>query len=384
MARSKQTSALRRSIVGILWVFANYVNFLIFAQFGFLQRVQSLGFGPEQTQKLLGAMGVTGLVTSFLTPAVLRRASAFAVVRLGFITSILVVLGAIASERLPFLFFVSGGIGFSVGLTSVTLSVLLRRLFPARQIGLNAALGTGLAYFVCNIPWLFEAPPVAKGIVACATLSLSVLSTFWLGDVEAPDCPAPLDQAEPLLSRPAGFALITGMFLALIWLDSAAFYIIQNTPHLKATSWGGPASQLLNGLVHLAAALAGGWLIDRGKLHAALILAYLIITSGILLLQGQGSLAPFGALFYVVAVSVYSTGLSAYAALEPEGKGAVPIRWRAGILYAISGWLGSALGVGMAQTLRVVPPWFMAAAGVVMGAALVSMVLRGRGRRGAP
>jgi cytochrome c oxidase cbb3-type subunit 2 len=262
--------------------------------------------------------------------------------------------------------------------------VLLRRLFPAGQIGVHAGLGTGLAYLVCNVPWLFEAPPVAKGIFACATLSLGALSTLWLSDAAVPESPAPPEQAEPLLSRPASFALITGMFLALIWLDSAAFYIIQNTPHLKAASWGGPASQLRNGLIHLAAALVGGWLIDRGKLHAALILAYLIITSGILLLQRQGSPAPFSATFYVVAVSVYSTALSAYPALEPEGKGAVPIRWRAGVLYAISGWLGSALGVGMAQTLRVVPTWFMAAAGLVMGPALVSMVLRGRGRRGSP
>jgi cytochrome c oxidase cbb3-type subunit 2 len=45
--------------------------------------------------------------------------------------------------------------------------------------------------------------------------------------------------------------------------------------------------------------------------------------------------------------------------------------WRAAWLFGVAGWFGSANGIGMAQTLQQVPPAFVAAAGVVVGAVML-------------
>jgi cytochrome c oxidase cbb3-type subunit 2 len=49
--------------------------------------------------------------------------------------------------------------------------------------------------------------------------------------------------------------------------------------------------------------------------------------------------------------------------------GDLPARWRAGLLYGIAGWIGSGLGVGMAQDLHRIPSAFIVATGVVLLAA---------------
>jgi cytochrome c oxidase cbb3-type subunit 2 len=160
------------------------------------------------------------------------------------------------------------------------------------------------------------------------------------------------------------------MLCALVWLDSAAFTIIQNTPRLKAISWGDPISQVRNGALHLVAAVLAGWLMDRKRLHAVLLVAYASISAGIFLLQGDDASASLGTLFYVVAVSIYSTAIAAYAALAADGPGRIPIRWRAAILVAACG-VGSTLGIAMAQANNAVPAPFVVAGAVVMVGAFV-------------
>jgi cytochrome c oxidase cbb3-type subunit 2 len=49
----------------------------------------------------------------------------------------------------------------------------------------------------------------------------------------------------------------------------------------------------------------------------------------------------------------------------------------AALIYGVAGWLGSALGIGMAENLREVPPWFVVVAGAVV---LIAMT----GRRAWP
>jgi cytochrome c oxidase cbb3-type subunit 2 len=167
------------------------------------------------------------------------------------------------------------------------------------------------------------------------------------------------------IARPSGAAATLAMLFALVWLDSAAFTIIQNTPRLKLLSWGDPISQLRNGALHLVAAVIAGWLIDRRRLHAALLCAYAFISAGIFFLAGNDSRASMGTLFYVVAVSIYSTAIAAYAALASDGPGRLPIRWRAAILVAVCG-VGSTLGIAMAQANNSVPFPFVVAGAIVM------------------
>ncbi|MDY7095349.1 MAG: cbb3-type cytochrome c oxidase subunit II, partial [Acidobacteriota bacterium] len=65
-------------------------------------------------------------------------------------------------------------------------------------------------------------------------------------------------------------------------------------------------------------------------------------------------------------ISFYSVALVVYPGAAPAAEGLVPPRWRAGLGFGIAGWLGSALGVGMAQDLHHVPRPFLLAAGALL------------------
>jgi len=63
---------------------------------------------------------------------------------------------------------------------------------------------------------------------------------------------------------------------------------------------------------------------------------------------------------------LYTTGVSLYSAALvyfPARGGRV---WPVALLFAIAGWIGSAMGIGMAQDLNAVPLPFLIAAGVVV------------------
>ena len=69
---------------------------------------------------------------------------------------------------------------------------------------------------------------------------------------------------------------------------------------------------------------------------------------------------------YALAISTYSVALVLYPSYRGDAKGLVPVRWRAGIVFGVCGWIGSALGVGMAQDLHSIPREFLWLAGAVL------------------
>ena len=74
---------------------------------------------------------------------------------------------------------------------------------------------------------------------------------------------------------------------------------------------------------------------------------------------------------YTAGVSAYSVALVYYPARGGRA-------WLAAALLAIAGWLGLALGIGMAQDLNRLPVWFvLGACAVVTGL----LAIRHRGRR---
>jgi len=168
------------------------------------------------------------------------------------------------------------------------------------------------------------------------------------------------------------FAAVVASFLALVWLDSAAFAVIQETAPLKAPTWGSPAQKLAMGITHLLAAVGAGWAIDRGVLRGLLLSAFgLFVVAFTTLQTGGGPLAIAGPLalagpLYAIGISAYSVALVAFPGLEAEEPGSVPRRWRAAALYGIAGWVGSALGVGMAQNLHAIPLPFLWSAGALL------------------
>ena len=148
--------------------------------------------------------------------------------------------------------------------------------------------------------------------------------------------------------------LALAWFTALVWLDSAAFFIIQNSPVLKAGAWQGDAHLWRTGLLHLAAAMVSAWLLARRGFSITLGLALAALGAACFLLLDPARV-PVAAFLYPIGVSLYSVALVAYPSfLMTTGSQAVRAR-SAGYLYAIAGWIGSAMGIGMGQNLHHVP-----------------------------
>lgn len=200
---------------------------------------------------------------------------------------------------------------------------------------------------------------MAAGIVAAA----SVLAPFLV-----PEEPSVSPERD---HKRAGLLRWAAMLMLLVWLDSAAFYVIQHDAVTGAGMWNGTGRLLLNAGVHLGAALLAGVWLDCG-VRVSLVVAAFIFLGGACALLGEAS-ASVSAMLYVAGVSMYSVVLVYYPARSRRVR-------HAGVVYGVAGWVGSALGIGMAQDLEGVPLAFVAVAGLVIA---VMVVWRIRAMRGA-
>jgi cbb3-type cytochrome c oxidase subunit II len=344
---------------GVSLVAITYVYFLIFAQFAFLHRLASLGVAGAQLKLVLAAMAAGGILLSLLTPRLqlwpspkLRlRIALLGCSAAAFLT--LFPLGMAASVAVSWL------IGASLGLLTVTLVTHLRQWTGDRNPLLDVGVGTGIGYLICNLPPLFTASPQMQA----ATSGILCLAGICVLFRQAPHSPAEtaIQSPQPTFS----FLRVLACFAALVWLDSAAFFIIQNAPALKAGTWEGAVHLWANGLFHLLAALASVWFLRQRGLSFVLSGAFIALGFACLLLLDPGR-AALASAFYPIGVSLYSVALVAYPALLAPTS-SVEVRGRqAGWIYAIAGWFASAMGIGMGQNLGHVPPTFVLGAGIVV------------------
>ncbi|HUX28614.1 MAG TPA: cbb3-type cytochrome c oxidase subunit II [Terracidiphilus sp.] len=343
---------------GASLVAITYVYFLIFAQFAFLKRLTSLGVADAHLKAVMAAMAAGGVLLSLLAPRLRLWPSPNLRLRLGLVASGTAALLALLPLGFPAAIAVAFLIGAGLGLLTVTLVTHLRRWTGDRNPLLAVGVGTGVGYLVCNLPSFFTASPEVQA------LSAGILCLAGIGVTLLPA----LAQLETLVSgsRPAiPFYRVLAGFTALVWLDSAAFFIIQNTPALKAGTWQGTIHLWANGLLHLAAALASAWLLRRKGLSPVLTVSVVALGVACLLLLDpeRALLASF---FYPIGVSLYSVALVAYPTLLAPAASTAERGRIAGWIYAIAGWTGSAMGIGMAQNLGHVPRAFVAAAGAAV------------------
>jgi cytochrome c oxidase cbb3-type subunit 2 len=359
MARPSAAGAAR----GLIAIAATYVYFLLFAQFGFLALLRDRLAQPVDSGPILAAMGIAGLGCSLAAARVLRRARSISLIRAGFAGCAATALVAPAC-RGPIAFTAAAAaIGASMALLTVALASDLRVLVGPRHFGRKVGLGTGAAYLFCNLPGVFDAPPARQAAIVCIAATIGLLAVRRPGTTESGG-----GEARALASRDfrgLGFASIALAFLALVWIDSAAFAVIQETQALKGLTWSGPGRTLLIGSCHLLAGIGAGESIDRGRFRSLLLVTFALFLASFALLE-HGGAALLAAPIYALGVSTYSVALCAYPSLHGAGRGLVPPRWRAGIVFGASGWIGSALGVGMARDLHAIPPPFLALAGAVL------------------
>ncbi|MGB8260894.1 MAG: cbb3-type cytochrome c oxidase subunit II [Terracidiphilus sp.] len=349
---------LREGWRGAALVACSYVYFLIFAQFAFLKRLDELGLAAAHLKTVMAAMAVGGVLLSLLTPRWKLWPEPAVRLRAGFAVSALAAFLSLLPLNPPTAIVVSFLIGAGLGIVTVTLATHLSAYAGAANPLLVAGLGTGVGYLACNAPPLFTAAPQVQAIVAVLCAMAGVLIAAR---------PAVAAHGSAVRPRRGGlrFVVILAGFAALVWLDSAAFFIIQNTAALKAGTWSGTVHLWVNGILHLAAALASAVLLRRKGLIVVLGAAFVALAAACLLLAGPGG-SLLASLAYPLGVSLYSVALVAFPSLLAPAASAAERGRMAGWLYAVAGWAGSAMGIGMAQKLGQVPPVFVAAAGTVV------------------
>jgi mono/diheme cytochrome c family protein len=341
---------------GVLLVASTYVYFLIFAQFGFLKRLAELGITENSLPMIMGAMAIGGVGMSLLAPRCRIWTCPSCRLQAGLIGCALSTVWSLLPLNVFTAAVVAVTIGVSLGLLTVTLVANLPLWIGIHRPLLKVGLGTGIGYFLCNFPLLFTASTqrIALTSTACCLVALIVANRSRLYYLQ----PLP---ADPMQRTSVTFALVLVWFTALVWLDSAAFYIIQNSPWLKAGTWQGDLHLWRAGTLHFAAALVSAWLLARRGVSLTLALALAALAAACLLLLDPARI-PAAAVLYPIGVALYSVALVAYPSfLMPAASHAERAR-AAGYLYAVAGWVGSALGIGMGRNLHHVPLVFVAAA----------------------
>jgi len=337
----------------VLTIAATFVAFLLFAQFGFLSQLQRDLHDAALIRLAMAAMGLAGLVASLAAAWLLGRVSGVRLIRMGLGGVALVAVASTACHGFASLVGVAAAIGASLGLLTVAVASSLPEIMPSGLAGRAAGLGTGAAYLLSNVPMLFEADPAVRAMFSAALACAALLFP-----------PRSLIRDRQEGQRSLGILRLLLIFLVLVWLDSAAFAIVQANPALKAQTWGSPAQKLLQGSVHFVAAAGAGALLDMGFGLAVPLAAWILFAVAFPLLQHGGPGAVVAGPLYAAGISLYSTALI----VLPSRRAGNP-RWRAGLLYGIAGWLGSALGVGMAQDLGNIPGWFLVVTGIALVAA---------------
>lgn len=325
-------------------VAAVYIYFLIFAEFALLELVRAVTGEGGWMRLVMGGLAVGGIGGSVVGARAFRRHDQrdLAGWLLGAAAAALVTLDA-AAAGWPSLLAAAMAIGFTLGGATVNLAAGLRERTPAGGLGLTVGLGTGLAYAICNLPVVFAADPVTQTRVAIAVALAGAALAWPAGTTVAsrPPQPEPARVAAPWVL----------VLLALVWMDSAAFYIIQHTETMRASMWQGGATLWTNAGVHLVGAVLAGWWLDRRGS------ATVVAAVAVLLLAGACLGGPTW--LYVAGVSAYSVAL----VWIPARTGSPGF---AAAVFAIAGWMGSALGIGMAQDLHGIPVAFVAVAVVAV------------------
>jgi len=347
----------------MLIVASVFFYFLIFAQFGFLHRIAETHPPAYLNEIALFSMGFGGILGCIIAARCFSLKHAKSWLMAGFIACGLSATTVAAIPNIWIYIVIAFGVGLFLGILTVVVVPILSNSFPGKSLGTWTALGVGTAYACSNIPIIFNSSPQNHCIIGGMVCALGVVLSNYLPSFGTSNNQETNQQyPTPIaLYLKGGVIAVVAMFLALIWLDSAVFYIIQETESLKSSTWSTDGQLWTIAIIHFIAAIVAGKCLDKGWIFQLLIFALLLLSLGawkIIHPSAAGSSLPIYIHAYVVAVSLYSTSLVAYAALRPETKNTPAIPTRAAWVFAVSGWVGSGMGIGMAKDLNTIPNCF--------------------------
>ncbi len=357
MRREQQGDVLRATVV----IAAVYGYFLIFAQFAFLDLLEKAAVPSGLMPSVLAAMVVGGVSGGFVAVWRIGRDGASGLLRHALAAAALVAALSLHVHGTICAVLLAVATGLVLGVATVALAARLREWLRGPRAPLWVGVGTGLAYAVCNVPWLFAATPVVQAWAACVMALVGALAVPPRREVAGDSSSAPGFRLWPWIL----------VFFALVWLDSAAFWVIQHHAEFKVGTWVGEWRLWRNAAVHLGGGLVAGCWLARGGLRV-MMLASLGLLSVAGLAVNAGDTRELGGLLYPLAVSLYSTALAAWPGLLSAASTEAARARTAAWLFAVAGWIGSANGIGMATHLQRVPPT------VVGGVVLVVVFVLGR------
>jgi len=356
MIRSPKTRINTLFIVACVFFY-----FLIFAQFGFLHRIQESHPPGYLIEMALFAMGFGGILGCIAAACFFSYKHAKSWLMAGFIGCGLAATAVAAIPNIWFAITAALCVGIFLGSLTVSIVPVLSKTFPIKQIGLLTATGVGTAYALANIPFIFNSSAQDHCIMGGAACVIGVVLSNYIPTFGLlPSVERGEKRSTPRnLYWKGGLAAVTAIFLALIWLDSAVFFIIQETESLKANTWSAPGQLWAIAGIHFAAAILGGKILDKGWFFPLMLFSLgLLILGSWSISHPIGNASSWPIYLYVTAVSFYSTGLVSYAALRPEMKQSPKIQTRAAWVFGIAGWVGSGMGIGMAKDLHTIPNLF--------------------------
>jgi len=324
-----------RRAAAVLAVAATYFYFLIFAQFGLLRALTAIvGIEPARVRPFMMVMGLAGIAGSGLMAWWFRPSRVRFQLAVGYFLAGLAA-GLTGLARSPAAFYLITVLtGLGTGMITVGLAAQLRRAIGGERLGLGVGAGTGLAYALCNLPPVFTAEPATQSLLALAAAVVGLLAVLAFAGKDGTH-----EQRVSQEDRSRTLAGWVMVLFALVAFDSAVFYHLQHTPTLQAATWSGNGRLWLIAGAHLLAGLGGGLALDRWRMGVvAQAGAGLLLAATGLIFTGYGSV---GAPLYAGAVSLYSLVLVYF----PASRARVGL---AALVYAVAGWMGTALGVGLA------------------------------------
>ena len=348
----------------VLVIAGVYGYFLIFAQFAFVELMRSAGVSGSKEKVVLGTMALSGIAAGFLAA---KRGASVRSLRVALIAAAMVAASSPFARSVPEVFWVPALLtGGALGMITVNLAAMLRRWCGLMSVG----IGVGLGYAICNLPPVFMSGAVHQSFFAAGFAMVACLAVPRDGESAADEWPSPSHGTLPLIAALLGLT-------ALVWLDSAAFFIIQHTHDLKESTWG-EALLWRNAAVHLGGALLAGWWMKKSSGRGLMLSAWALLALAALLVNSPDGRSVAGWL-YPLGVSLYSAMLVAVPGWFSGAKGARAAAWRAAWIFSVAGWFGSANGIAMAGELQRVPVIFIVIAGICVWLATgFSKVLRWR------
>ncbi len=355
---------MKTTVAAVLTVAATYSYFLIFAQFSFIKLAAAVDGTGGFIKPLMAVMGLAGMAGSALAAGVYQARRSRLLLAMGFVVCAAAAGSALAARSIGFFYGSALLVGLGTGFATVTLASVLRPVLGRGRLGRVIGAGTGLAYGMCNLPAIFQAAATTQAGLAVALAGVGLVATFGLTVGAAAPMPMGGDYSK------SGVVAWVMIFLALVGLDSAAFFVIQHTPVLLELTWSGAGRLEANAGIHFFAAVLAGCALDRRRVGWTVALGALALLAACGLIAGGHITFPGTGLLYAAGVSIYSTVLVYYPAdgLRP---------WLAGLVYVVAGWGGSAFGIGMVAGRQVLPNGLLLIAGGMMLSGLLLRGLRG-------